>query len=198
MNRILSVLVCLILAVPVLAGVGPGDTAPDFELTDTAGTAHSLAALLKEGRIVVLEWFNPDCPFIKKHHLAHRTMDATYAEFADKNVVWLGINSGAEGKQGAGLERNLKAVEEYAISFPILLDPDGAVGRAYGAKTTPHLFIVTPDGTVAYAGAIDDDNSPGKLGANNYVAAALKALTAGKKPEITETKAYGCSVKYGD
>jgi peroxiredoxin len=198
MNRILTVLVCLALAVPVLAGVGPGDTAPDFELTDTAGAGHSLAALLAEGRIVVLEWFNPDCPFIKKHHLAHRTMDTTFAEFADKNVVWLGINSGAAGKQGAGLERNRRAVEEYAISFPILMDPDGAVGRAYGAKTTPHLFVITPDGLVAYAGAIDDDNSPGKLGANNYGAAALKALTAGKKPEITETKAYGCSVKYGD
>lgn len=179
-----------------LAGALPGDAAPAFTLTDTEGGEHSLQSYLDEGKTVVLEWFNPDCPFIKKHHLSHKTMDESFAKVKDHGVVWLAINSGAEGKQGHGLERNRKAVAEYEISFPVLLDPTGDVGRAYGAKTTPHMFIVTPDGKVAYNGAIDDDRSAMKLGETNYVLTALHALMKGEAVEPAETQPYGCSVKY--
>jgi hypothetical protein len=113
-------------------------------------------------------------------------------------VVWLAINSGSPGKQGAGLERNVKAKTEYAISYPVLLDEAGTVGRAYGAKTTPHMFVIAKDGSVAYAGAIDNDPAAGKLGDLNYVTAALDAISAGKPVENPRTKSYGCSVKYGD
>ncbi len=148
--------------------------------------------------MVVLEWFNPDCPFIKKHHLDHKTMNETFAAVKDQGVVWLAINSGAPGKQGAGLERNRKAVEDYGVPFPVLLDPEGTVGRAYGARTTPHMFVIAADGTVAYAGAIDDDRSADTLGKTNDVAAALAAVLAGKPVATAETRPYGCSVKYAD
>ena len=142
------------------AGVLPGADAPGFTLPDTDGKEHTLAKYLKEGKTVVLEWFNPDCPFIVKHHAKHKTMNESFAKVKDHDVVWLAINSDAEGKQGYGLERNKKAVKDYEIPFPVLLDPDGKVGHLYGAKTTPHMFIITPEGKVAYNGAIDDNRSP--------------------------------------
>ncbi len=193
-----SLCALLLFATASVAGLAPGDKAPDFTLTDTEGTEFTLQTYLDDGKIVVLEWFNPDCPFIKKHHLNHKTMNETFAAVKDEGVVWLAINSGAKGKEGNGLERNKKAVKEYEIPFPVLIDESGEVGKAYGAKTTPHMFIITPDGVVAYNGAIDDDRSASKLGKINYVAIALKALREGKKVETPETKAYGCSVKYGD
>lgn len=196
--KILALVAALALAGSAFAGVAPGDQAPDFTLTDTDGHSHTLSALLKEGKTVVIEWFNPDCPFIVKTHKTFPVMNETFAPYAEKNVAWLAVNSGAEGKQGAGLERNQRAVKEYAMPFPVLLDQDGKVGRAYGAKTTPHMFIVTPDGKVAYAGAIDDVRDPGKRGEVNYVSAALDALLAGKPVATPETAPYGCSVKYGD
>jgi len=185
-----------LMATSALAGADVGSKAPDFTLKDTEGKEVVLQGFLDDGKIVVLEWFNPDCPFIKKHHANHKTMNETYAKFAEKDVVWLAINSGAAGKQGAGLERNQKAVKEYEMPFPVLMDESGEVGKAYGARTTPHMFIVTPDGKVAYAGAIDDDRSADKLGKTNYVAEALSELTGGKAVSVTESKAYGCSVKY--
>lgn len=185
-------------ACPAAAGVVPGDPAPAFTLTDTEGRTHVLADYLKDGKIVVLEWFNPDCPFIQKHHLKHKTMDQTFAAVKDKGVVWLAINSGAEGKQGAGLERNRRAVKDFAMTIPVLLDPQGTVGRSYGAKTTPHMFIVTPAGVVAYAGGIDDDRSADALGKTNYAAQALGELLAGKAVSVVESQPYGCSVKYGE
>ncbi len=179
-----------------VAGLEPGDKAPGFTLTDTGGDQHTLQAYLDDGQTVVLEWFNPDCPFIKKHHANHQTMNETFAAVKDSNVVWLAINSGAKGKQGNGLERNQKAVQEYEMPFPVLIDEDGEVGRAYGAKTTPHMFIITSDGLVAYNGAIDDDRSAGKPGKTNFVAVALKEIGSGKKVSTAATQPYGCSVKY--
>ena len=196
--KTLLTLALLGMATTALAGVGPGDKAPDFKLTDTVGQEHSLAALLEDGKVVVLEWFNPDCPFIVRHHKQHKTMDQTYAAVREQGVVWLAINSGAAGKQGAGLERNRKAVEDYAMSFPVLIDADGAVGKAYGALTTPHMFVITADGTVAYTGAIDDDRGGQKGEKVNHVADALTAVLAGEKVATAETKPYGCSVKYAD
>jgi peroxiredoxin len=179
-----------------LAGVLPGDDAPDFTLADTQGKEHTLSDYLKDGKTVVLEWFNPDCPFIVKHHQKHKTMNESFAKVMDHDVVWLAINSGAEGKQGHGLERNRKAVKDFEMPFPLLLDPTGTVGMQYGAKTTPHMYIITPEGKVVYNGAIDDDRSPTELGKTNYVLQALHQLMKGEKVGEAETKPYGCSVKY--
>jgi len=112
-------------------------------------------------------------------------------------VVWLAINSGGPGKQGNGLERNQKAIEEYEIVYPVLLDESGEVGQAYGAKTTPHMFIIGLDGVVVYEGAIDDKPDTKDLGETNYVKNALGQMEAGKAVSPAETKPYGCSVKYG-
>jgi peroxiredoxin len=193
---ILSISLVLLFAAAAVAGLAPGDQAPAFTLTDTEGTEHTLQAYLDEGKTVVIEWFNPDCPFIKKHHANHKTMNETFAGAKDHGVVWLAINSSAPGKQGHGLDRNKKAVEEYEMPFPVLLDESGEVGRAYGAKTTPHMFIIAADGTIAYNGAIDSDRSADKLGDTNYVAVALKEMAAEKKISTAESKPYGCSVKY--
>ena len=188
----------LLLAVPVLAALAPGSVAPDFTLADTEGVVHTLHEYVEDGKIVVLEWFNPDCPFIMKHHSAHRTMDDTFAGVKDHGVVWLAINSNAKDKQGFGLDHNRKAHAEYKMTFPLLLDPTGETGKAYGAKNTPTMFVIGHDGKIVYAGAIDDDASPQTVGETNYVAEALKAVLAGEKPSVAETKPYGCSVKYAE
>jgi peroxiredoxin len=177
-------------------GAKVGETAPDFVLTDLDGTEHHLADYVKEKKAVVLEWFNPDCPFVQKHHLNTRSMAETCANAAEHEVVWLAINSNAPGKQGSGLERNRKAVEEFKIAYPVLLDEDGTVGKRYGAKTTPHMFIIDKDGILVYAGAIDNAPNPKDLGDVNYVNKALGECMAGKGVETAQTKAYGCSVKY--
>lgn len=171
--------------------------APDFTLTDLDGKEHHLQDYLDAGKIVVLEWFNPDCPFVQKHHLKNHTMAETYAKYQGDKIVWLAINSGAPGTQGNGLERNKKAREDYGIEYPILLDENGTVGHAYGAKTTPHMFVIASSGEFLYRGAIDDNESPAKLGTTNYVANCLAKVTAGEPVEYLQTKSYGCSVKYG-
>jgi peroxiredoxin len=209
-NRFLALTFTLLLAAPAFCAdapaaapaaavttVSPGDKAPDFTLTDTAGVSHSLSKYLADGKIVVLEWFNPDCPFIIKHHKLNKTMNETFANMGHKGVVWLAVNSSAAGKQGAGLERNQAAHKEYEMSFPILMDESGKVGRAYGAKTTPHMFIIGKDGKLFYSGAIDDDPSPTQAGQRNYVISALRAALEGRPAPEPTTKPYGCSVKYG-
>ena len=170
-----------------------GDQAPDFELTDTAGKAHKLSEYAD--KTVVLEWFNPDCPFVKKHHQKTTSMHDTQAFAAKQGAIWLAVNSGAPGKQGAGLDRNKKAIEEYKIAYPVLLDESGTVGKSYGAKTTPHMFVISK-GKIVYAGAIDDRPDAEALGKVNYVREVLTQVTAQKAVNPTETKPYGCSVKY--
>lgn len=179
------------------AALKAGDKAPEVVLKDTEGKEHKLSEYTKQGKIVVLEWFNPECPFVKKHHVANKTMANTYAAFKDKNVVWLAINSGAPGKQGAGLEVNKQARNDYKIEYPVLLDETGKTGREYGAKTTPHMYVINKEGIVAYMGAIDSDRSPSKVG-DNYVEKALNAVIAGETVSPASTDAYGCNVKYGE
>ncbi len=191
MKTLSMVIVLIGLAAAAVGGVLPGDDAVDFKLKDSAGNEHWLHQYLADGNVVVLEWYNPDCPFIKKHHKNARTMDDVFARYADKAVVWLAVNSAGPGKQGYGLERNQKAVKEYAMTFPILMDEGGVVGKAYGAKTTPHMFVIAPDGKVAYAGAIDDDPSAGTPGKINYVDDALAAILKDEKPATAETRSYG-------
>ncbi len=185
-------------ATALAGGVEPGQKAPDFTLTDIHGTTHTLSDYTKAGKVVVLEWFNPDCPFVRKHHVRGKTMQTLAREFADEGVVWLAINSGAPGKQGAGLERNLRAEKEYGIEYPILLDESGKVGKLYGATNTPHMFVIGRAGEIVYAGAIDNNPSPLRFGDVNYVRKALEQYLAGETVDTPVTKAYGCTVKYAD
>ena len=170
--------------------------APDFTLEDLDGRSVTLSEL--RGKIVVLEWFNPGCPFVKYAH-GKGPLATLAAQHSAKGITWLAINSGAKGKQGHGIETNRKAAAEWKMTHPVLIDEDGVVGKAYGAKTTPHMFIVDAKGTLVYRGGLD--NSPlGEApegGRIDYVSQALEAVGAGRSVGQAETKPYGCSVKYG-
>lgn len=175
-----------------------GSPAPAFELVDLDGKTHKLADY--KGKRVVLEWFNPDCPFVKASHGKGSLRD--YAKRASaQGVVWLAINSSAPGKQGSSPETNRKGKELFSIEHPILFDPEGKIGKAYGATNTPNMFVIDEKGVLVYRGAID--NSPDGEGESpaggkliNHVEAALGDLAAGRPVQTPQTKAYGCSVKY--
>jgi peroxiredoxin len=169
-----------------------GQAAPTFTLTDTDGKTVKLADF--KGKVVVLEWFNPECPVVVMHYKAGTTQGLV-KEFKDKGVVFLAINSGGPGQQGNGTEKNANTKKEWKMDFAILLDEEGTVGRSYGATNTPQNFVIDKDGKLVYAGAIDN-GSPQKVGDKNHVRAALTNILAGKPVETAETKAYGCGVKY--
>jgi len=173
-----------------------GQKVPEFALTDVDGKLVALSSFA--GKTVVLEWFNPECPFIKVAHT--HTLKEYGNDLGKKGVVILAINSNAAGKQGSELQANLAARDRFGIAYPILLDPTGAVGKAYGATNTPHMFVIDGKGTLVYEGAIDDtkggDPDPGD-NVTNYVEQALDAVTKNGAPATTHTKAWGCSVKYG-
>jgi peroxiredoxin len=195
---------CLIAAslvlAPVFAGAValPGKTAPDFTLPASDGKSYHLADY--KGKFVVLEWFNKDCPFIRKHYDSGN-MQKLQETYLKKGVVWFSIASSAPGKEGymtaeaAARER----AKDQSHSTATLLDPDGKVGQLYGAKTTPHMFVINPQGTLIYAGAIDDhasadpDDIPQSV---NYVALALDQALAGQPVKTASTRSYGCSIKY--
>ena len=175
-----------------------GSPAPAFTLTDTKGKQHKLADF--KGKHVVLEWVNFGCPFVKKHYESGN-MQATQKKAVDKGVVWLSVCSSADGKQGhmEAAEWNEEIADRKMASTAVLIDESGAVGKAYGAKTTPHMYIVNPNGVLVYKGAIDDKPSTNKddiPGARNYVLAALDETMAGKPVSTASTTPYGCSVKY--
>lgn len=181
------------------AGVHVGDTAPDFTGKDVEGKEHKLSDLTKEGKTVVLVWFNPECPYVQKHFKdGNNTFKKMAEAFKGKDVVVLAVNSGAKGAGGSGVERNAKAAKDWSITFPILLDESGAIGKAYGAKNTPATYVISKTGTLAYMGALDDDNTPKGPGKTNYAIKAVDELLAGKPVTLSETKPYGCGVKYGD
>lgn len=176
-----------------------GAAAPSFEATDLDGKKFSLAE--HQGKIVVLEWFNPQCPFVVKSHTVGSLVDTAKRHTAE-GVVWVAINSGAPGKQGHGVETNKQGATTFGLSHPILIDETGEIGRKYGAKRTPHMVVIAADGMVAYQGAIDNSPDAEKQSPTggtlvNYVDATIDALKQGNKPEVTSTEAYGCSVKYG-
>ena len=175
-----------------------GEPAPEFSLNDTQGTSHTLADY--KGKLVVLEWTSYDCPFVKKHY-SGGNMQKLQKAYTEKGVVWLAINSSAPGKQGnyAPEVWNEMIKAKGAASTAVLLDPDGKVGRQYGAKTTPHMFIIDAQGALIYQGAIDSKrswNAADIEGAKNYVSEALDAALAGKPVPTASTQPYGCSVKY--
>jgi peroxiredoxin len=173
-----------------------GSPAPDFTLVDTDGKQVTLSQL--KGQIVVLEWFNPECPFVK---FAHGSGPLSYLPgvWTDKGVKWIAINSGAPGQQGNGLDKNRTARSLWSMGYPVLLDETGEVGRLYDAKTTPQMVVIDKDGIIRYAGGLD--NAPmGKTEGNAVIPHVQNALTAvmtGKAVEVPSSKPYGCSVKYG-
>ncbi len=177
-------------------GVKVGDMAPSFSLTDTDGKTVTLESL--KGKVVVLEWFNAECPFIVKHHSVNHTFNDLYDQYNTKNVAFLAITSSGKGKEGNGKEVNTTKKAEYKMQYPILMDESGATGHAYGATNTPHCFIIGTDGKIAYSGAIDNDTSVKKAGDKNYVKMALDNILAGKAAEPAQTKPYGCGVKYSN
>lgn len=172
--------------------------APNFTLTDANGVKHSLADY--KGKVVVLEWTNYDCPFVRKFYESG-SMQKWQAEYTKKGVVWLSICSSAPEKEGHFTTEALKTRMTTAKAAPTsyLIDTDGTVGHLYGARTTPHMFVINAEGTLVYAGAIDDIKSTDQADiakAKNYVANALDAVMAGKPVEPKTTTSYGCSVKY--
>ena len=174
------------------AAVAIGSPAPEFALQDQDGKDVKLSDY--EGKVVVLEWFNDGCPYVVKHY-KNGDMNKLAQKYSEKGVIWLAINS----TSSHNAEHNKKIAGEWNIDRPILSDASGEVGRLYGAKTTPHMYVINKDRSLVYMGAIDDDrsNDAAKVpGAKNYVAAALDAVLDGKAVETSETKPYGCSVKY--
>lgn len=190
----------LVLAVALFASAAPetGKPAPDFTLPGQDGKPVKLSSL--KGSWVVLEWFNKDCPFVRKHY-GSQNMQGLQKKYAAKGVKWLSIVSSKPGKQGHLTAAEAVAVmkEQAMSSTAVLLDPKGDVGRLYQAKTTPHMFVVDPKGTLVFMGGIDDKataDSEDIQGARNHVAAALDEGMSGKKVSVPTTKPYGCSVKY--
>ena len=175
-----------------------GAPAPAFSLPDSHGKTHSLGDF--KGKYVVLEWFNPGCPFVQKHYKSDN-MQQLQKQFTGKDVVWLTIDSAAEGKEGylTPAEANKQMADWKMNSTALLLDPDGKVGHEYAATNTPHMYVIDPSGKLIYSGAIDDKPTPDPdnvKGATNYVQAALTEAMAGKPVTTPNSRAYGCSIKY--
>jgi peroxiredoxin len=196
---LLSAIACLASTSLFAADSPPvGSTAPDFSVTDSKGKTQSLSQY--KGKYVVLEWFNPDCPFVKKHY-GGGNMQKLQEEFTGKGVVWLSVDSSAPGKEGnlSPEQAEKKMTEWKTKSSAFLIDADGKAGQAYGAKNTPHMFVINPEGKIIYEGAIDSKASPNPADiptSTNYVRVALDEAMSGKKVSNPTTRPYGCSVKY--
>lgn len=196
---ILTIVTSLIAAAAYAFDPPPvGSAAPDFSLSDAKGQTHSLSQY--KGKYVVLEWFNPECPFVKKHY-GGGNMQKLQDEYTGRGVVWLTIDSNAPGTEGnITPEQAQKITASWKThQTALLLDSEGKAGRAYGAKNTPDMVIINPEGKIAYQGAIDSKASPNPAdipSSTNYVKAALDESLAGKPVTTPQTKPYGCSVKY--
>jgi len=195
-----SVLAVLALFAIAAFAVKVGDQAPDFIGTDSHGQKHKLSDY--KGKFVVLEWHNNGCPFTKKHYESSN-MQRLQKEWTDKGVVWFTVISSAPGAQGyvTADEENAYMQKVHAVPTAALLDPTGVIGHLYDAKTTPHMFVINPQGQVIYNGAIDDRSTsdPSDVnGAKNYVSEALEEAKAGQAVAVATTRPYGCSVKYAN
>jgi peroxiredoxin len=206
MQKIIFAALCLgaLLGVTVSAQTAPaapaaiGQPAPNFTLQGSDGKKHSLAHY--KGKYVVLEWTNPQCPFVHKFYDSH-TMQGLQKKETAKGVVWLRINSNAEGHEGYQSPSDLAAYvkEQHVAATASLIDPTGKVGHMYGARTTPHMFVIDPKGVLIYAGGIDNKPSTNVddiATATNYVTAALDESMAGKPVTTPSAPPYGCAVKY--
>ncbi|MGF1550412.1 MAG: redoxin domain-containing protein [Sphingomonadaceae bacterium] len=185
---------------PAAASVATGEKVRDFLLNDADGKVAQLYDY--RGRTVVLEWNNPDCPFVRKHYDSGN-MQKTQEAARRAGAVWLTINSGAPGLQGhmTGAQAKKYVAAHDARPNRYLLDPKGVVGRAFDARTTPHIYIIDANGVLVYQGGIDDRPTADRADiakARNHVLAALAELKAGKAVSVAETRPYGCSVKYSD
>ena len=181
------------------AEIKVGTTAPDFSATDSSGKTVQLKDF--KGKVVVLEWFNKDCPFVKKHYESGN-MQKLQKDYTQKGVVWLSVTSSAVEKQGhmtAAEATELRRGKDSQLSTALLLDASGSLGKTYDAKVTPHMFVINKEGTLVYNGAIDDNRSADPKvipSSKNYVAAALDSTLKGEKVATPSSKPYGCSVKY--
>jgi peroxiredoxin len=200
MKLLLTILTSFIAAAALYAANVPpvGSAAPDFSLADTNGKTHALSQY--KGKYVVLEWFNPECPFVKKHY-GSGNMQKLQQEFTGKNVVWLTIDSSAPGLEGSlTAEQANKVMADWKThQTALLLDSEGKAGRAYGAKNTPDMIVINPEGKIVYEGAIDSKASPNPADiplSTNYVKVALDESLAGKPVTTPSSRPYGCGVKY--
>ena len=175
-----------------------GKAAPEFKAVDTYGKTHALSQY--RGKWVVLEWLNHGCPYVRKHYNGN-AMQALQKKYTDKGVVWLSVVSSAPGKQGhhSNEEANQLTKEKGASPSAVLVDESGTVGRMYDARTTPHMFVINPEGTLLYMGGIDDkptSRAADLQGARPHVDIALQEAMAGKPVSVASTQPYGCNVKY--
>jgi len=199
MKLLLIAITALVTGALYAADVPPvGSAAPDFSALDTNGKTHSLSQY--KGKYVVLEWFNPECPFVKKHY-GSDNMQKLQHEYTGKGVVWLTIDSNAPGTEGnITPDQAQKIMASWKTKqTALLLDPESKVARSYGAKNTPNMVVINPEGKIVYEGAIDSKATPNPAdipNSTNYVKAALDESLAGKPVSNPTTKPYGCSVKY--
>jgi peroxiredoxin len=201
MNTKLSVIAVVTLVANAIyaADVPPvGTAAPEFSLPDSNGKTHSLSQY--KGKYIVLEWFNPECPFVKKHY-GSGNMQKLQEEYTGKGIVWLTIDSNAPGSEGniTGDQAQKIMASWKTHQTALLLDPESNVARLYGAKNTPDMIVINPEGKIVYEGAIDSKATPNPNdipSSTNYVKAALDESLAGKPVSNPATKPYGCSVKY--
>src|ERR1044071_7685987 len=196
---LVSALTCLASTVLFAADSPPvGSAAPDFSVSDSKGNSQSVSQY--KGKYVVLEWFNPECPFVKKHY-GGGNMQKLQKEFTDKGVVWLTIDSNAPGSEGnISADQAKKIMDSWKTKqTALLLDPESNIAKLYGAKNTPNMVIINPEGKIVYEGAIDSKATPNPAdipSSTNYVKAALDESLAGKPVSKPTTRPYGCSVKY--
>jgi peroxiredoxin len=198
--RSIVVAFALMVALVAARAARVGERAPDFTATDSSGKTQKLSD--SAGKFVVLEWTNRGCPYTQKHYNSGN-MQRLQREWTAKGVVWLTVLSSAPGKQGymTAAEENAYVKQVNASPTAILLDPTGALGHLYDAKTTPHIFIINPQGVLIYNGAIDDKPTTDLAdvnGARNYLSLALEEAMAGKQVTVATSRPYGCSVKYAE
>ena len=185
-------------AVPATAKIATGSNVSDMTVIDSNGTTHNLSDFA--GKKVVLEWTNEGCPYVKKHYTTDN-MQKTQRMATEDGAVWLSVISSAPGKQGykSGEEANAWKTAQNVASTAVILDGEGKMGKAFAAKTTPHMYIIDETQTLVYQGAIDDNRSASPAtveGAKNYVVAAMEDLKAGRAVAESDTAPYGCSIKY--
>jgi peroxiredoxin len=197
-NRLMAILLGVLLSATAQATVKVGQPAPDFSGIDTQGNTQTLGDY--RGKVVVLEWTNHDCPYVRKHYSSDN-MQAHQREAIDNDVVWLSIISSAPGKQGYvnAAQADSLTASRNASPSAVILDPDGEIGRAYGARTTPHMYIIDRAGTLAYMGGIDSipSSNPADIAkATPYTRLAMQQVIAAEPVSNAVTRPYGCSVKY--